>query len=76
MFYLEQASRIFQLVYHAAMPLSTTQLSFADDNDTSLTFRLEYLSLSSSEERQRHLSTIARLKSRCAGLLEVDHESK
>lgn len=75
-FYLEQASRIFQLVYHATDPLTTIDLSFADDDDTSLALQPGIRKLESSERSARHVSIVARLKSRCAGLVEVQHHSR
>lgn len=75
-FYLEQASRFFQIVYHAALPLSTLQLSFANDGDDSLALRPGKVILSPSERHARHVSIVARLKSRCAGLVEVQNAHK
>jgi len=75
-FYLEQASRLFQLVFHAHSPLSTVELSFADDEDTSFAMDGGFCSLSHEEAVQRDASMTARLKSRCAGLLEVHREHR
>lgn len=77
-FYLEQASRLFQLVYHADRPPSTVQLSIADDEDVTIALKDSPYTLSAEQWFQRDASMSARLKSRCAGLLEVhrDHENE
>ena len=70
-FYREQASRLFQLVYQSPMPLSPAELSFADDEDQDLAFKTEIGSLAGSEILHRAEIIVPKLKSRCAGLLEV-----
>lgn len=72
-FYLEQASRIFQIVYHASMPLSTIELSYADDEDTSLALQSDQYEFRHEEIRAREVSIISRMKSRCAGLVEAQN---
>lgn len=70
-FYLEQASRLFQLVYQSPSRMSPAALSFADDEDQDLVFKTETGSITKSEIRRREEAMIPRIKSRCAGLLEV-----
>lgn len=70
-FYLEQASRLFQLVYQSPSRLGLTALSFADDEDQDLVFKTKTGSITTSELTRREEAMIPRLKSRCAGLLEV-----
>ena len=60
-FYLEQGSRLFQIVYHARSPLSVHDLSVADNEEASHHLPVDVVTAAIS----------ARLKSRCAGLLEV-----
>jgi hypothetical protein len=72
-FYLEQASQLFQLVYHAKSSLSTIGLSFAADEDSAVPLQGGIRKLAPSEARRRHASIVARLKSRCVGLLEVQN---
>ena len=77
-FYLEQASRLFQLVYQSSPPISLIKLSFADDDDLTLTSESTPASICKCELNKRTRAMKRRLKSRCAGLLEVDnayHES-
>ena len=78
-FYLEQASRLLQLVYHQDQPMTAACLSFADDDDPHLVFEKGFDSVGSSEFLRRTEAVTLRLRSRCAGLLEVsrtsDHES-
>ena len=84
-FYLEQASRLFQLVRAAreqgevkghlrAEPLTLLAISMADEEDEDLAVKAEIKPLS-KESRERILSkcesTEGRIKSRCAGLLEI-----
>ena len=70
-FYREQASRLLQLVYQSPKPLSPAELSFADDEDQDLAFKIEIGSITASEILQRARTMVPKLKSRCAGLLEV-----
>lgn len=70
-FYLEQASRLFQLVYHSRLPPTTIGLSFADDEDVNLAMKSGTRRLSPSEKYKRDFAMRTRVKSRCAGLLEV-----
>lgn len=70
-FYLEQASRLFQLMYQSPLPLTLAALSFADDEDQDLVFKTKTGSITESEIIRREEAMIPRLKSRCAGLLEV-----
>src|SRR5437764_10139072 len=71
-FYLAQASRLLQIVYHAESSLYFVQLSLADDDTcenfittSQMPFR-SMLDLSAGVTR-----TIYRVRSRCAGLLEA-----
>ena len=70
-FYREQASRLLQLVYQSPRLLTPTELSFADDEDQELAFKTKIGSITESEIARRARAIIHRLKSRCAGLLEV-----
>ena len=70
-FYLEQASRLLQLVYQSPSPLNPAGLSFADDEDQELAIKTKIGPITSSEFERRTKAMILRLKSRCAGLLEV-----
>ena len=70
-FYREQASRLLQLVYQSPKLLSPAELSFADEEDQNLAFNTEIGSLTESEISHRARNMVPKLKSRCAGLLEV-----
>ncbi|KAL9029249.1 MAG: hypothetical protein Q9196_002487 [Gyalolechia fulgens] len=72
-FYPEQGSRLFQLVYQSSVALTAAELSFADDLDEELPLRTKMGSISSENLIRRTTNMIPRLKSRCAGLLEVPH---
>lgn len=78
-FYREQASRLLQLVYHQDQPMTAACLSFADDDDPHLVFEKGFDSVRFSELPRRTEAITLKLRSRCAGLLEVsgnsDHES-
>ena len=67
-FYLEQASRLFQIIYSSYGCMSTLAFAFADDEDPKIT-STAVLEHSARVKRVRVIS--GRLKSRCAGLLEV-----
>jgi hypothetical protein len=69
--YMEQASRLFQIVYHRGSPLSAVELSFADEDDSYLALSASIEKLSPEEKLARENAISARIKSRCAGLLEV-----
>ena len=70
-FYREQASRLLQLVYQSPKPLTLVELSFADDEDQDLAFKTEKGSFTGSEIIHRARTMLPKLKSRCAGLLEI-----
>ena len=70
-FYREQASRLLQLVYQSPAPLTLAELSFADDEDEDLAFKTKIGSITTLELACRARAMEPRLKSRCAGLLEV-----
>ena len=70
-FYLEQALRLLQLVYQSPTPLTLEKLSFADDEDQDLAFKTKVGSITTSDIALRAKAMIPRLKSRCAGLLEI-----
>ena len=78
-FYREQASRLLQLVYHQDQPMTAACLSFADDDDPYLVFKKGFDAVDSSEFPRRTKAMTLKLRSRCAGLLEVsgnlNHES-
>ena len=67
-FYVEQASRLFQLMYLSHRPTSTLALSFADDEDCDVS---RAPALEHGERERRVRSITGRVNSRCAGLLEV-----
>ena len=67
-FWVEQASRLFQLIYLSHRPTSTLALSFADDGNYDVS---RALSLEFAEWQRRVRSMTGRVNSRCAGLLEV-----
>ena len=70
-FYLEQGSRLIQLVYQSPGPLKVVELSFADDEDDNLAFKTPHRCLSTEAVEKRFSDIEYRLKSRCAGLLEI-----
>ena len=72
--YREQASRLLQLVYQSPSPLSPAELSYADDEDQSLVFKLKMGPNSIVEIERRAKTMVPRLTSRCAGLLEVQFQ--
>ncbi|KAL8830632.1 MAG: hypothetical protein Q9170_005650 [Blastenia crenularia] len=72
-FYREQGSRLFQLVYQSSASLTAAELSFADDIDEKLPLKTRMGSISAEDLFRRTTDMIPRLKSRCAGLLEVPH---
>ena len=70
-FYMEQGSKLLQLVYQSPTPISAAELSFADDMDEQLPFKTKIGTITSGNLTRRTEDMIPRLKSRCAGLLEV-----
>ena len=70
-FYLEQASRLLQLVYQSEQPATAFYLSFADDEDARYVYEKHFDSVSEEELLRRAEAMIPKLRSRCAGLLEV-----
>ena len=70
-FYLQQASRLFQIVYHSLSPLSALALSYADDKNSDLAIRSQIKDTARNDEAARVQEISARIKTRCAGLLEV-----
>ena len=68
-FYLEQASRLLQIQYQSEEEFSAGFLSFADDRDEDLVFRIDQHSQLDILEREEAINV--RLKSRCLGLLEI-----
>jgi hypothetical protein len=70
-FYVEQAARLFQIVYQAGSPISVLRLSFADQNDHALALSAAIGQLPKREIERRIRDMTNRLKSRCGGLLEV-----
>ena len=71
-FYIEQVSRLFQIVCRAESPLSALCLSFADKPDPQLALNMLIRPLSWEKVDARVEAIKNRLKSRCAGLLELD----
>jgi hypothetical protein len=70
-FYVEQASRLFQIVYQAQSPISALTLSWADDLDEQLALKAPIGPVNAEERESRVDAMSMRLKSRCAGLLEL-----
>lgn len=70
-FYMEQASRLFQIVYHAISPISVLGLSFADQDDPVLALSARIGALTRTERDRRVRDMKNRLQSRCGGLLET-----
>ena len=70
-FYMEQASRLLQMVYQTPTPIIAAELSFADDLNEELPFITRIGTIQPDELKRRTEDMIPRLKSRCAGLLEV-----
>lgn len=75
-FYFRQASRLLQIVYQSESQLSATELSFADEEDESLVFRLQLSDMTEQDKEARSQAITARVKTRCAGLLEMHKISK
>ncbi|KAH6684057.1 hypothetical protein B0J14DRAFT_555059 [Halenospora varia] len=70
-FYVEQASRLFQIVYQAHSPISVLTLSLADNLDTQLALKTPIGPLDAEERENRVKAMSTRLKTRCAELLEL-----
>lgn len=76
--YQRQASQLLQIMYQQVdvepgIPLSTLQLSFADEEDLGYAIACKIESLSSSKMISRCRATQARVRSRCCGLVEILH---
>jgi NACHT domain len=79
-FYREQASQLLQIAYHSVevqreIPLSAAQLYFANAADPESAIRAPMFP---KDERARRIGSYpkiieGRLRSRCCGLLEIDH---
>jgi hypothetical protein len=68
--YQEQASRFFQIVQSARMPLTTLGLSFAEE-DPMCAITPPIGTMTEDERSFRCKEIEGRLKSRCAGLIEI-----
>ena len=75
-FYFRQASKLLQVVYQSESQLSATELSFADEEDESLVFKLQFSDMAEPDREARSQAIRARVKTRCAGLLEMHKTSK
>ena len=73
-FYVEQASRLLQIVYQAEEGISPLALSYADDDDDNLVFQAQIDELPELAKMKRLEAIDIRLKSRCLGLLEIDEQ--
>jgi hypothetical protein len=71
-FYLVQCSKLLQLIYQSPDPINAVELSFADDADDDLVLR--YTQHDLKDIFQRCKDILPKVKSRCAGLLEVNYE--
>jgi hypothetical protein len=69
--YLEQASRLFQIMTTAPSGLSPLSLALADEEDPNYVFKATVCLESVVELDQRSRNVAGRLKSRCKGLLEI-----
>jgi hypothetical protein len=69
--YLEQASRLFQIVTTAQTSLSPLTLALADDEDPNYVFKAKVCVQNAAEIDQWCKNVEGRLKSRCRGLLEI-----
>ncbi|KAK7905356.1 hypothetical protein LTR67_000077 [Exophiala xenobiotica] len=70
-FYINQGSRLFQIMYQAGEQISALKLSFADESDDSLCLSTSVGNLGPFCAESRFDSIEARVKTRTAGLLEV-----
>lgn len=68
--YHEQAAQLFRIVDIAASPLTPLALSFIDE-DPKAALSVKHEVFSDDEIKQRHILVAKRLKSRCAGLIEI-----
>ena len=69
--YLEQAAQILQLVHHWGEPMSTLALSFACEDDPVAITMAQMTEWAPLEKNFRLQEQDRRLRSRCAGLLEI-----
>jgi hypothetical protein len=73
--YAEQASRIFQIMRARSeidRELDVLELAFADSNDIQIAISTPLKDITDSVRLSRRNIVTRRLKSRCAGLLEID----
>lgn len=70
--YVVQASKLFQIMYQSRPGLTALALSYANDEHVILPISTPVGPISSFEARERVLDIGNRVKSRCAGLLEVE----
>jgi hypothetical protein len=68
--YHEQAAQLFRIVDIAASPLTPLALSFIDE-DPKAALSVNHEVFSNDEIKRRHILVAKRLKSRCAGLIEI-----
>ena len=68
--YHEQAAQLFRIVDIAASPLTPLALSFIDE-DPKAALYVKHEVFSDDEIKRRHILVAKRLKSRCAGLIEI-----
>ncbi|KAL9618347.1 MAG: hypothetical protein Q9160_006929 [Pyrenula sp. 1 TL-2023] len=79
--YRQQASQLFQIVMASIkvqnlQPLTTLQVSYADQEDLEEAIALPISFLSSAVELSRREATEARLRSRCCGLVEIQEKNR
>lgn len=74
--YIEQASRLLQIVYQAETPITALGLSFADDADIQLPLKEPIGYLSGFDKYSRVEAIANRLNTRCAGLLELSTDDE
>ena len=69
-FYLEQATRLFQIALNAGS-LSLLTYSYTQERDPDFAFKAKIEEISPQDVDERHASMKRRLNSRCKGLLEI-----
>ena len=73
-FYLVQCSKLLQLIYQSPEPINVLELSLADDADDTGGWRDTQKQIDTEDIFQRCKQMLPKIKSRCAGLLEVNGE--
>ncbi|KAI0469619.1 hypothetical protein F4859DRAFT_136718 [Xylaria cf. heliscus] len=74
-FYLEQASKLLQIVYRANKPFTLLQLAYADLEDPNSACKAAFNGYTEDEKKSMCTFMEGRLKSRCLGLIEIGASS-